>query len=351
MYGALPRASSPRRATRRRSRSTRSRRGACGTAAPRTRSASSTASAGSTRRSPRRRSSPSSATSAASATSSRRRAFATQLIETLADEESDDSAVPADAFAIARACSRSSSSPRCSARCGRSSPGRASRRAASNVRRSRRRGSTGAGPRPARAAQGMAVLIRLAAAGRRRGDRRHLPALCRGQPDQLRGSRAGRGRDGAAHGGDKPAIIRGWLRRRTDALLGYAASSPFRTRPAYRWIVESGHLSRPERRRAAASAESLLPKLIELLERQGYAAAIGAIALPNEASVALHEKLGFFHTGTYRQVGFKMGEWLDVGLWQKELAPREPDARRATAVRLSRRASLGAACRRATRPR
>ena len=67
---------------------------------------------------------------------------------------------------------------------------------------------------------------------------------------------------------------------------------------------------------------SLLTELIELLRRQGYAAVIGAIALPNEASVALHEKLGFFHTGTYRQVGFKKGEWLDVGLWQKELAAR-----------------------------
>jgi phosphinothricin acetyltransferase len=41
--------------------------------------------------------------------------------------------------------------------------------------------------------------------------------------------------------------------------------------------------------------------------------------------VKLHEKLGFFHTGTSRQVGFKKGEWIDVGLWQKELALRVPD--------------------------
>jgi phosphinothricin acetyltransferase len=49
---------------------------------------------------------------------------------------------------------------------------------------------------------------------------------------------------------------------------------------------------------------------------------IGAIALPNPASVAVHEKLGFDRVGGYRGTGFKQGEWLDVGLWQKDLAPR-----------------------------
>jgi phosphinothricin acetyltransferase len=107
-------------------------------------------------------------------------------------------------------------------------------------------------------------------------------------------------------------------------LLGYAASSAFRTRPAYRWTVETGiYLAAGAQGRGIGKV--LLAALIELLERQGYVAAIGAVALPNPASVALHEKLGFFHTGTYRQVGRKQGEWLDVGLWQKELAPRSAD--------------------------
>jgi phosphinothricin acetyltransferase len=65
-----------------------------------------------------------------------------------------------------------------------------------------------------------------------------------------------------------------------------------------------------------------LTALLQTLERQGYVAAIWAIALPNEASVTLHEKLGFFHTGSYRQVGFKLGEWIDVGLWQRDLVSR-----------------------------
>jgi phosphinothricin acetyltransferase len=104
-------------------------------------------------------------------------------------------------------------------------------------------------------------------------------------------------------------------------LLGYAASSPFRTRRAYRWTVETGiYLTAEAQGRGIGKA--LLTALLPVLERQGYVAAIGAIALPNDPSVALHEKLGFFRTGTYQQVGFKFGEWLDVGLWQKELAPR-----------------------------
>jgi phosphinothricin acetyltransferase len=121
--------------------------------------------------------------------------------------------------------------------------------------------------------------------------------------------------------GDRPGFYPWLIAEQDRRLLGYAASSPFRTRPAYRWVVETGiYLAAGAQGRGIGRA--LLSSLIELLQRQGYAAAIGAIALPNEASVALHEKLGFFHTGTYRQVGFKGGEWLDVGLWQKELAPR-----------------------------
>ena len=104
-------------------------------------------------------------------------------------------------------------------------------------------------------------------------------------------------------------------------LLGYAASSPFRTRRAYRWTVETGIYLAPEAAGRGIGRE-LLSTLLQLLERQGYVAAIGAVALPNDASVALHEKLGFTYAGAYRGVGHKFGEWLNVGLWQKELAPR-----------------------------
>ena len=113
-----------------------------------------------------------------------------------------------------------------------------------------------------------------------------------------------------------------WLLAEEDGrVLGYGASAPFRTRRAYRWTVETGiYLTRGATGRNVGYA--LLSALLGVLERQSYVAAIGAIALPNPASVALHEKLGFTYSGTYRQVGFKFGQWLDVGLWQKDLAPR-----------------------------
>ena len=49
---------------------------------------------------------------------------------------------------------------------------------------------------------------------------------------------------------------------------------------------------------------------------------IAGIALPNEASVALHQKLGFTLSGIEPGVGFKLGEWIDVGRWQKDLTSR-----------------------------
>lgn len=124
--------------------------------------------------------------------------------------------------------------------------------------------------------------------------------------------------------GDRPGY-HPWLVAEEDgAILGYAASSPFRTRPAYRWSVETGLYLAPEAQ-GRGIGRALLERLIGLLARQGYVAVIGAIALPNEASVALHEKLGFDQTGAYRGTGFKQGAWLDVGLWQKDLAPRSPE--------------------------
>jgi L-amino acid N-acyltransferase YncA len=121
--------------------------------------------------------------------------------------------------------------------------------------------------------------------------------------------------------GDVPGYHPWFVAEQEGHLLGYAASSPFRTRPAYRWTIETGIYLSPDAY-GRGIGRKLLSTLVDVLEQQGYVAAIGAIALPNDASVALHEKLGFFHTGTYRGVGFKMGEWLDVGLWEKKLASR-----------------------------
>ena len=57
-----------------------------------------------------------------------------------------------------------------------------------------------------------------------------------------------------------------------------------------------------------------------VLVAQGYRQAMAGIALPNPASVRLHEAVGFAPVGVYRAVGWKLGEWHDVGWWQRELA-------------------------------
>ena len=56
--------------------------------------------------------------------------------------------------------------------------------------------------------------------------------------------------------------------------------------------------------------------LIDALRGRGLHAVIGGIALPNDASIALHERLGFEKVAQFKQVGFKQERWIDVGYWQ-----------------------------------
>lgn len=105
-----------------------------------------------------------------------------------------------------------------------------------------------------------------------------------------------------------------------DALLGYAYATAFRTRPAYRFTVETTvYVADDAQRRGVGSA--LYRTLLPVLEVQGYAQAIAAITLPNHASVMLHERFGFHQVGVYEKVGFKFREWRSVGLWQRALCP------------------------------
>ena len=112
-----------------------------------------------------------------------------------------------------------------------------------------------------------------------------------------------------------------WLVAELDGrIAGYASASPFRPRAAYRYAVETSVYLAPDRC-GRGVGRTLYARLLDLLERQGFVQAIGAISLPNEASVRLHEALGFTAAGVYRQVGWKCGGWRDVGLWQRALAP------------------------------
>lgn len=104
-------------------------------------------------------------------------------------------------------------------------------------------------------------------------------------------------------------------------VIGYASSAPFRTRPAYRWTVETGVYLAPQAQ-GRGLGRMLMQGMIDLLTRQGFTAAVAGVTLPNPASVALHEKLGFTPCATYRDTGFKLGAWRNVQVFSRDLAPR-----------------------------
>jgi phosphinothricin acetyltransferase len=99
-----------------------------------------------------------------------------------------------------------------------------------------------------------------------------------------------------------------------STLLGYAYAVAFRERPAYRFTVESTvYVAEDARRRGLARA--LYASLVACLDLLGYARVIAGITLPNPASVALHEALGFRPCALLERVGYKLGSWHDVGYW------------------------------------
>ncbi|MGH8370770.1 MAG: arsinothricin resistance N-acetyltransferase ArsN1 family B [Gammaproteobacteria bacterium] len=103
-----------------------------------------------------------------------------------------------------------------------------------------------------------------------------------------------------------------------DRLLGYAYASRYRERPAYQWSVETAVYVDPSHHRTGIG-RALYQHLFTILRQQGYFMAYAGITLPNAASVALHESLGFDVVGIYRNAGYKSGAWCDVGWWQYAL--------------------------------
>lgn len=98
-------------------------------------------------------------------------------------------------------------------------------------------------------------------------------------------------------------------------VLGYAYASPWRERSAYRFTLEvTVYLSDLAIHRGIGS--QLYDALFTELKKKPVHAIIGVIALPNEASVALHEKFGMTKTAHFKEVGYKFGQWIDVGYWQ-----------------------------------
>jgi phosphinothricin acetyltransferase len=118
---------------------------------------------------------------------------------------------------------------------------------------------------------------------------------------------------------------RPWLVAELEGTIaGYAYASRHRERAAYRWASDiSVYVSAVYHRRGVA--RSLYVALLQRLADQGFRMACAGIALPNPASVALHESLGFTLIGVYRDIGFKMGRWWDVGWWQRSLSHGRPE--------------------------
>jgi phosphinothricin acetyltransferase len=102
------------------------------------------------------------------------------------------------------------------------------------------------------------------------------------------------------------------------AVVGYAYACPHRARPAYRWAVETSVYVVPGEQ-GNGHGRALYAELTDRLRRQRFHVACAGITLPNPASVALHEVVGFVPVGTYRRIGWKDGAWRDVGWWQLEL--------------------------------
>ena len=117
-----------------------------------------------------------------------------------------------------------------------------------------------------------------------------------------------------------------WLVGDDDGrVAGYAYASAHRARPAYRWSAECSVYLDPAYQ-GRGLGRRLYERLIAEIGGLGYRSLYAGIALPNPASVGLHEALGFTPAGVFRDVGYKLGAWRDVGWWQFALTgPSGPD--------------------------
>lgn len=102
---------------------------------------------------------------------------------------------------------------------------------------------------------------------------------------------------------------------REAEILGYAYATPFKLRDAYRHSAEvSVYVKRGAHGRGIGTG--LYTELFAALYQNDAHALIAGIALPNEASIRLHEGFGFEKVAHFREVGRKFGRWIDIGYWE-----------------------------------
>lgn len=110
-----------------------------------------------------------------------------------------------------------------------------------------------------------------------------------------------------------------WLVAKSDGdLAGYAYATPWRARRGYRFSVEVTVYVAPTAHRRGVG-RALYEALFARLTEAGYHAAMAGIALPNPASVALHEAMGMRQVAHFTETGSKFGRWVDVGYWERVL--------------------------------
>lgn len=110
-----------------------------------------------------------------------------------------------------------------------------------------------------------------------------------------------------------------WLLAEHDGTIcGFAYGHRHRERPAYRYSVEvSVYVAESERGHGVGRL--LYEGLFDDLRARGLHRAFAGIALPNDASIALHERCGFEHIGIFKEIGRKFDRWLDVSWWQRPI--------------------------------
>jgi phosphinothricin acetyltransferase len=103
-------------------------------------------------------------------------------------------------------------------------------------------------------------------------------------------------------------------------VTGYAYVNTWKERAAYRYAAELT-IYLDHGFRGKGMGRELLSRLLEEVRKTAIHVLVAGITLPNEASVALHEKFGFKQIARFNEVGFKLDKWLDVGFWELILPP------------------------------
>jgi phosphinothricin acetyltransferase len=119
-------------------------------------------------------------------------------------------------------------------------------------------------------------------------------------------------------------LMRPWLVAEAESVLGYAYAGPHRPRSGYAWSVEVSIYTAPDAQRRGIG-RALYSSLFAVLSLQGFQNAYAGITVVNPQSRAFHEAMGFEYIGTFRQVTFKDGAWLDLDWFGRSLGSHPPD--------------------------